>query len=327
MEKVKLSEIGEFGLIDKLTREIKSGEVVIGIGDDAAVLRDGTGFRLYTTDMMVEGDHFRLGWADPVQIGRKAMDSNISDIAAMGGFPDFALVSMALTENVEVETVEGIYRGMYEVADRYGVEIIGGDTTHGNNMVLNLVVMGRTDDENLCTRSGAKAGDLVLVTGPLGGSKAGLELLLRGYKEPAAPVRKHLDPGCRMDISRSISPFASAMIDVSDGLASEVGHICRRSGVGAVVERALIPLHEGCVEAAEKVEGDPYAFALSGGEDFELVFTVPRKDLDRVRGYGVVVGRITHKKEGMWLKGPDRRTPLGGGFDHFSQVKGKEKDV
>ncbi|MBW1677294.1 MAG: thiamine-phosphate kinase [Deltaproteobacteria bacterium] len=315
---MKLSELGEFGLINRLTREAKNPNIVVGIGDDAAVLRNGEEFILYTTDMLMEGDHFRMDWATPEQIGRKAMACNISDIAAMGGVAEFALVSIALTDNIDVETVEGIYRGMHEVANRHGVEIIGGDTTHGRVMVLNVVVTGKADEENLSLRSGAKVGDYILVTGPLGGSRAGLELLLRRLREPERPVRKHLDPGCRMDIAYKIAPIANAMIDVSDGLASEVGHICERSGVGAVVEKERITLSEETIEAGRIVGKDPYGFALKGGEDFELVFTVSPGNLERAKRFGTVVGRIAEREKGIHLVSPDGKiTSLEGGYDHF----------
>jgi len=315
---MKLGEIGEFGLISRLTREAKNPNIVVGIGDDAAVVQDGDGYMLYTTDMLVEGDHFRMDWATPEQIGRKAMASNISDIAAMGGIAEFALVSIALTDNMDVETVEGIYSGMHQVADRHGVEIIGGDTTHGRIMVLNLVVTGKADERTLSLRSEAKVGDYIFVTGPLGGSRAGLELLLKGLKEPEGPIKKHLDPGCRMDISREIAPLANAIIDVSDGLASEVGHICERSGVGAVVEKERIPLDEETIEAGRIAGKDPYGFALNGGEDFELEFTVSPGNLEDAKRFGTVVGRIIEKDKGIHLVDSDGKiTSLKGGYDHF----------
>lgn len=315
---MKINELGEFGLINRITRKTDNPRVVVGVGDDAAVLREGKDLLLYTTDMLVEDDHFRMDWATPEQIGRKAMASNISDIAAMGGIPEFALISVSLTKNTEVEVVEGIYEGIYQVAERYGVEIIGGDTTHGKLMVLNVVVTGSVEKEHLCLRSGAKPGDYILVTGALGGSRAGLELLLKGLKKPEKPVKKHLDPGCRMDISRKVASVANAMIDVSDGLASEVGHICERSGVGALVEKENIPLYEGTEMVGEIVKKDPYEFALNGGEDFELVFTVSKENLERAMEFGQVVGKIVERERGILLKDRNGKiTNLKGGYDHF----------
>jgi len=314
---MELREIGEFGLIKKISRDAKRKAVLVGIGDDTAVIRDGKEFILYTTDMMVEGDHFRKEWSPPEKIGRKAMASNISDIAAMGGMPEYALISISLSSDVSVEYVELIYKGIYEVADRYGVDVIGGDTTHGSLMVINVALTGRTDEEHLTLRGDAKPGDYILVSGPLGGSKAGLELLLHGYQEPEKPIEKHLDPRCRMDIAREISIYANAMIDVSDGLASEVCHICEESGIGMVVEKEKIPLDEDTIRAAEILGMDPYEFALNGGEDYELVFTVPEENLEEVRDYGTIVGRTGSR--GMGIKIRDERgiNELKGGYVHF----------
>ncbi len=315
---MKLSELGEFGLIKRISREPQREGVVAGIGDDAAVIKDGEEFILYTTDIIVEDSHFRKEWCPPEKIGRKAMVSNISDIAAMGGIPEYALVSIALRSDTEAEFVGSVYKGMYDVADRYGVDIIGGDTTHGSLMVINVVVTGRTDKEHLTLRSGAKTGDYILVSGPLGGSKAGLELLKMGYREPKGPIEKHLDPGCRMDIARDVAVFASAMIDVSDGLASEVRHICEESGVGAIIERERIPLDRETIKAGKILEMDPYDFALHGGEDYELVFTVPEENLDRVRRYGTVVGRIMDKDMGVMIENGEIMD-LKGGYEHFRE--------
>lgn len=313
-----LREIGEFGLIKRLSRKAKRRDVMVGIGDDTAVIRSGNEYLLYTTDMMVEGDHFKVEWSRGEQVGRKAMASNISDIAAMGGVPEYALVSIALPSDVSVEYVESIYDGMYEVADRYGVDVIGGDTTHGALMVINIALTGRADEEHLTLRSGAKIGDYILVSGPLGGSRAGLELLMRGYKEPQWPIEKHLDPGCRMDIALDVARYARAMIDVSDGLASEVRHICEESGTGAIIEKENIPLNEETIKAGEALGMDPYEFALNGGEDYELVFTVPEKDVHTAQAYGTVVGRIVEAEKGVKIRLREGELlELSGGYDHF----------
>jgi len=318
---MKLEEIGERGLIKRITRKPGRKDVVVGIGDDAAVIRFGERFLLYTTDMLVEGDHFKIEWATPEQIGRKAMVSNISDIAAMGGTPDYALVSISLNDEVEVEFVDGLYRGMHEIGDEHGVEIIGGDTTHGGLIVINIIVIGETDEEMLCLRSGAQKGDYILVSGPLGGSRAGLELLYRGYSEPRGPIEKHLDPRCRIDISGRIAPYTNAMIDVSDGLASEIAHICEESRVGAIIERNNIPMEQATRETGDILGLDPFRFALDGGEDFELVFTVPSENLEYVRGHGIVVGRIVEEDKGIKMINGET-IDLVGGYDHF--IRGGE---
>lgn len=313
---MRISEIGEFGLIERLVRPSRRETLVVGIGDDAAVM-ETSGKLVLTTDMLVEGDHFRTEWSTPRQIGRKAMASNISDIAAMGGSPEFAFISIALREGIDVEFMDELYAGMHDVAEVYDVEIAGGDTTHGSVMVINVVITGTVEDPVL--RSGASPGELICVTGPLGGSRAGLELLLAGMKEPEGAVSKHLDPGCRMDISHEIAREARSMIDVSDGLASEVNHICDMSDVGAEVIADWIPISEPTGEAGRALDKDPVRWALDGGEDFELVFTIDPDRLENVKDLCTVVGRTLPAEEGRTLVVDGNRLPLTGGYDHFKE--------
>lgn len=311
---MRISEIGEFGLIERLVRPARRRTLLVGVGDDAAVMDYGRKVVL-TTDMLVEGDHFRIDWAPPRLIGRKAMDSNVSDVAAMGGTPEFAFVSVALREGIDVEFMDELYAGMHEVADRHGIDIAGGDTTHGSVMVINIAIVGSVVTPVL--RSGARPGQLICVTGPLGGSRAGLEILLAGLDGPAGAIAKYLDPGCRMDVAPRVASVASAMIDVSDGLASEVNHICNMSGVGAEVDARAIPLDPSTVEAAERLGADPVRWALDGGEDFELVFTIDGDRLSDVEGICTVVGRTLEDPEQRVLIVEGERGPLAGGYDHF----------
>jgi len=314
---MKIGELGEIGLIERLTRKSTSPRVLVGVGDDTAVLKIGDDLVLFTADLLVEGDHFRREWASGRQIGRKVMASNVSDIAAMGGSPGEALVSISLPDDVEVEFLDELYEGMYEVADEFRAEIAGGDTTHGKVLTINIALLGYTTEANLCLRSGAKAGDNICVTGHLGGSRAGLGLLLEGLSQPEESVKKHLDPGCRMDISPKIAPHASSMIDVSDGLASETRHICNRSGVGAEIYKDKIPMLPSTLEAASIVGGDAFGFALSGGEDFELLFTVHDDQLSKVSDWSTIVGKILPQEEGAHLVDGEKIT-LPGGYDHFN---------
>ncbi len=317
---MKLSEMGEFGLIERIYRENKRADVIKGIGDDAAVIRYGNEFLLYTTDMMVEGSHFIKSLHPPYKLGRKAMESNVSDIAAMGGIPEYAMVSIALRKDEDVEFVDDLYRGIYEVADRYSIEIIGGDTVSSDGTVISIALMGRTDKEHLTLRSGAKVGDYILVSGPLGASRAGLELLKKGLNEPKGPIEKHLDPGCRMDMARDVALHANAMIDISDGLASEIRHICEESGVGAVIEKDRIPIDDETVEASKILGVNPYEYALRGGEDYELLFTVSERNLDAVKGYGGVIGRIAGKGVGIKIRDENgKMEDLGNGYEHFRE--------
>lgn len=307
---------GEFKLIERIARPARDPRVIRGIGDDAAVIRTGQGLQIVTTDMLVEGDHFSLDYFTPRQIGIKAMESNVSDIAAMGGTPTYALLSIALTRDTEVEFVDGLYEGIYAVADRYGLDVIGGDTTHGTVIVINVTLMGETDEEHLCLRSGARPGDRIFVSGELGGSTAGLMLFLKGIEGFEDVKREHTEPSARMDVSRRVSGYATAMEDVSDGLASEVQHICQASGCGAVLFGDQVPIAPRVREATKATSGDALDYALFGGEDFELVYTVPRE----VRGEvpGVLVGEM-REGEGVVLQMNGKETRLErSGYDHFS---------
>ncbi len=310
----KLSELGEFGLIDRLASKVGRGkEVIKGIGDDCAVLDGDDFYTLLTTDMLVSGDHFNRDWQTPRQIGWKSMVANVSDIAAMGGYPLWALVSLALPDDVDVEYLDSIYDGMISASEKYKMEIIGGDTTHGDILVINIVIIGRVEKDNLCLRSGAKIGDKICVTGDLGKSWAGLDLLRAGVD---GYTDYHLEPSCRLEEGRVLAPHVNAMIDVSDGLSSEVMHICKQSGTGAVIDKDKIPVSSRTREAADKLDKDPYQWALSGGEDFELVFTIPESKIEAVSDVPyVIVGDITEK--GTYLLEGKQKKELSGGYDHF----------
>ncbi|HHQ45298.1 MAG TPA: thiamine-phosphate kinase [Candidatus Altiarchaeales archaeon] len=308
---------GEFALIDDITRKAKDARVIVGVGDDCAVLDYGAGkYLLWGVDMLCEGDHFRNDWYTPRQIGAKAMESNVSDIAAMGGLPSGALISIALTAETTVEWVEEFYAGMYSVADKYKFDILGGDTTHSIIQTVSITVLGEVEPDNLCLRSGAKPGDLVCATGDLGKSKAGLELLLAKTEGDASG---HLQPKCRLAEAQVIAPYANSMIDVSDGLASEVGHICRMSGVGAKIVEENIPISENTRKTAEKLGHNPIDYALHGGEDYELVFTLSSENLKKITLNCplTVVGEITSKKD-VLIESAAGLKPLKGGFNHFA---------
>lgn len=325
---MKIHDIGgEFALIDRLARQshLTHPDLVAGIGDDAAVIGgsypDGD-YLLVTTDMLVESSHFRRDWATAEQIGIKSVACNVSDIAAMGGTPTFMFVSLALTTNTEVAWVEALYKGMDEACRRYGVVLAGGDTTHGEGITISISLLGRVSPWNLRLRSHARPGELLCVTGTLGGSAAGLAMLAAGLEPLPLLRQKHLVPVCRLDVSPEIAPVARAMIDISDGLAAEVNHICDQSGTGAEIVVTDIPIHPSVRAAARLTRNDPLDFALSGGEDFELLFSISpnNKQLLEEKGIPVtVVGRVTEAVAGRVLSFPDgRRVPLSGGYNHFS---------
>ncbi|MBN1996016.1 thiamine-phosphate kinase [candidate division KSB1 bacterium] len=307
---------GEFKLIERVTRAVKNKNVIVGIGDDAAVFEFGNNNMVVTMDTLCEEDHFSRRYFTPKQIGIKAMESNLSDIAAMGGRPLYALLSFALPQDVDVETMDGIYDGLYERSNRYGVDIIGGDTTHSSAMVISVTLIGQVDKEKITTRSGARPGDIIRVTGPLGASTAGLKLFVDNRPGFAAVKLKHTEPSCRLDVSEAIAGTATAMEDVSDGLASEVRNICQSSGTGAMIYRDKIPVEPETIEAAKSLGEDGVNYALFGGEDFELVYTVPPVSADRCPG--VTVGEI-FSGSGVYLEDKGERTRLSRfGWDHFN---------
>jgi thiamine-monophosphate kinase len=320
---MKIDEIGgEFALISRIHRilgDSKNPDVLVGIGDDAAVLkyRDERHL-LFTTDTLVEKDHFNPEWSTPFQIGMKAVEINVSDIAAMGGLPTHALVSLVLRKETECEFIEEMYRGMLHSSRKHGCHIIGGNVTHGSEIVINIAMLGEVEKNRLCLRSNAKPGQLILVTGDLGKSASGLEILLKNLN---GHTQDHLEPKSHLKEARTLSRFTNCMIDVSDGLAPEVKHICEMSRTGAVIFKDNIPLSKATKQNAEILGKDPADFALYGGEDFELVFTLPenkipllKKELENI----TVVGKVLPGREGIYLldeKGNKKQ--LGTGYDHF----------
>ncbi|MEN6474112.1 MAG: thiamine-phosphate kinase [Syntrophaceae bacterium] len=320
---MKIADIGgEFALIKRLTQKTYEDPVVVkGVGDDCAVLKyTDVSYLLVTVDMMVENDHFTLEWHSPYQIGYKLMEANVSDIIAMGGTPHWAFLSIALTPSTEVEFMDEFYRGLYASAESHGVHLIGGDTTHGGIMVVNLALLGAVEHDALRLRSMAIPGELICVTGTLGRSEAGLRLLKQGIRDSS--VNAHLQPRCRrVWEGRIIARFCHAMIDVSDGLGSEVRHICEESGTGACIYWDKIPLTPETEAAARKVSADAHDFALYGGEDFELVFTIHPDSIEALRdefSEFTVVGEILPASEGIYLVRDGQRQEVKKGFDHFA---------
>ena len=309
----RLSDIGEFGLIEEISNKFPSDEEIYkGIGDDCAVIENEEDYTLMTTDMLVEGDHFNLDWQTPWEIGWKSIIVNISDIAAMGGLPSWGLVSIAFPSDIEVNFAEDMFDGMKEASERHDMKIIGGDTTHGDLLTINVAVIGRVEKENLCMRGDAEIGDLICVSGDLGKSWAGLELLRAG-KEGYTDY--YLQPECRLDSARKIAPYVNAMIDVSDGLSSEVRHICEESELGAEIEKKKVPISDRTKKTGKKLNIDPMKWALYGGEDFELVFTIPPEKISNIEDENpIVVGKII--EEVLYLIDGEKKE-LGEGYDHF----------
>lgn len=333
-----ISELGEFGLIDRIARliAVDKREVVVGIGDDVAVLRWTEDRHLLATcDIQVAGVHFLWEKMAPYQLGRKVVAINVSDIAAMGGLPKHLLVSLVLTPDITVGYVDELYEGLREEAARAGANIVGGNMAKSpSQLMIDLFLLGEVEPERLLLRSGAQVGDSVLVTGQLGASGAGLALLLDPSLDDGSPrfqalKEAHLTPTPRLAEGRAISEsgLATAMIDVSDGLTSDIAHICERSRVGVELWASALPLPEEAEELGAKCGKDPLQWALRGGEDYELLFTAPKQQAEalaqRVKeetGTPVsIIGRVVPPEEGMALREEDgRRVPLErGGWDHF----------
>jgi len=330
----RLNEIGEFGLIERIKSWVKSRDprVIVGIDDDAAVLDEGGEcLTLATIDAFVEGVHFERAYASFYQVGWKAMAANLSDIAAMGGSPSVAVVSLTVPGDLTVEDVEGLYQGIEAVGERFGCDTVGGDTTSSPGpIVLSIAVLGKVDRGLVALRSAARVGDQICVTGHLGGAAAGLEVLQRGSgaelgKHEREAVRKHLEPLPRVSEAEGLTQagLVHAMIDISDGLASDLHHICRQSKVGAKILEERIPIDPSTEQIALGRSCSALSWALSGGEDFELLFTAASEDLARCRPDVAfsVIGEIVEQQAGIVLCKKDGTSePLtASGYAHFAR--------
>ncbi len=275
---MNVKELGEFGLIARIAGRVRPGAgVETGIGDDAAVTIPPTGYLLSTSDMLVEGVHFDLSLTDPHTLGRKSLSVNLSDIAAMGGEPRYFLLSMAIPTTISVEFLDDFISGMLDRADEFGVSLIGGDTCSSKSgLIISVTVLGQQLPERIIRRSGAAEGDMVFVTGTVGDSALGLDMLKRGEREGPA-TEKHLDPRPRVHegIELAKAGIPTAMIDISDGLLADLGHVLRCSGVGARLELNKIPLSSFFLEKCSPLSDESLSLALAGGEDYELLFTAP----------------------------------------------------
>ena len=306
-------------LARKLTPHAR--EVICGVGDDCAVLEAGDHWLLLTVDTLVEEVHFSWRYFTPYELGRKLAAVNLSDIAAMGGRPTFALLSLS-APRLEEEETKALFEGVLSRLSPFGAELIGGDVTRSpEGWVLSLTLLGRTAKGAAVFRNGANPGDLVFVSRPLGASAAALALWQKGIEPPADLKKAHLDPEPEVELGLLLAEngLASAMIDVSDGLLLDLNRLCEASGVGAELEVEKIPLAQGLTDLPLD---DPYALALSGGEDFALLFTVPEEKariLERLSPKPLYqVGRIIPQKGLFLLKRGQRKKVSPRGFDHFA---------
>lgn len=317
--RTELSELGEFGLIDHLTKNIKlkHKSSIKGVGDDSAVIEPGDKHMLVSTDLLIEGVHFDMTYVPLKHLGYKAAIVNFSDIVAMNGVPKQMTIGISASNRFSVEALEEIYSGIYLACDKYNVDVIGGDTTSSvSNLFIAITVIGEVDKSEVVYRNTAKENDLICVSGDLGGAYMGL-LLLEREKETykADPnmqpelsgfdyiLSRQLKPEARLDIinllkDNKVTP--SSMIDISDGLASEIKHICKKSKLGCSIYEDKIPIDIVTVSMAEEFKIDPTIAALSGGEDYELLFTIGQTDYDKIKDLKeiTVIGHMTNKGDG-----------------------------
>ncbi|HJU45900.1 MAG TPA: thiamine-phosphate kinase [Chitinophagaceae bacterium] len=321
-QRTEVSSLGEFGLIDHLTKniEITNASTVLGVGDDAAVIDAFGKQTVITTDMLVEGVHFDLMYTPLRHLGYKSVIVNLSDIYAMNATPTQITMNIAFSNRFSLEALEEFYEGVYAACDKYGVDLVGGDTTSSQKgFIISVTAIGEIAPDKFVKRSTAQKGDLLCVSGFLGGAYLGLTLLEREKKiylenpqvQPDLEGEKYvvgrmLKPEARRDIIEFFAANAiipTAMMDVSDGLSSEILHICKQSQLGCVLYEEKIPIHEDARNTAFKFKLDPTACALSGGEDYELLFTISQSEYEKLvlNEEVSVIGYMTEPEKGVYI--------------------------
>ena len=332
---MKVSELGEFGLIELLNKTIYRSRrsspawkrLLVGIGDDAAAWEIGSQVQLATTDTMVQDVHFSLATTDFADLGWKALATNVSDIAAMGGQPEYALVTLALPGDTWSEDMVTFYKGMMKMANRCGVALVGGDIVRAPQLVITITVLGSAAKEGLLTRSAARPGDKIAVTNNLGNSAGGLRMLHTGleldHRTTVLLRQAHLRPMPRVEEGNLlVTHGVKAAIDISDGLVADLGHIAEMSGVAAIIHLEQLPIHHMLKTAFPK---EHIGLALSGGEDYELLFTAPFKVMGKVQHAAscpiTVIGEIVRGKRGkvsVLDAGGKAISLKEKGWDHFA---------
>ena len=314
-----ISELGEFTLIDHLTKDltIKNISTIKGVGDDAAVIDIGDKYQLVSTDLLVEGVHFDLAYTPLKHLGYKAVAVNISDICAMNGEAKQITIGLALSNRFSVEALEELYIGINLACKKYGVDLVGGDTTSSTSgLMISITAIGEVEKDGVTYRSGAKVNDLLLVSGDLGAAYLGLQLLKREkeifVENPKMQpdlggndyvLKRQLRPEARGDIIKKLKEFKifpTSMIDVSDGLSSEALHISKSSNVGIQIYEDKIPLDITAINLSEELNLNPILCALNGGEDYELLVTINQKEYEKIKADTdfTIIGHITDKSEG-----------------------------
>ena len=322
MSETEISTLGEFGLIESLTRDfrVKNPSTLKGVGDDCAVIDNGGKKTLVTTDLLLEGIHFDLTYTPLKHLGYKAVAVNLSDVCAMNGTPRQITVSLGISKRFTIEHITELYSGIHAACERYSVDLVGGDTSASvTGLLISITCIGEADGEEIVYRSGAKDTDLICVSGDLGAAYMGLQLLERERAASAGQqdfqpdfagreylLERQLKPEPRLDIIdqlRELGIKPTAMMDISDGLSSELLHICKQSGVGCRIFEDRIPIDYQTAVMAEELNMNLVTAAMNGGEDYELLFTVPLTDHEKIAQIkGVkLIGRITKPELGAYM--------------------------
>ena len=339
--RTELDKLGEFGLIEHITKDFKNNQdsTVKGIGDDCAVIDSGDKYTLITTDMLVEGVHFNLMYAPLKHLGYKAVVVNLSDIYAMNGDANQITVSIAMSNRFSVEAIDELYKGIRTACELYNVDLIGGDTTSSQSgLVISITAIGEVKKDEIVYRSGAKENDLIVVSGNLGAAYMGLQVLEREkevYKDnpdmqPELEgvdyiLERQLKPEARKDIIhflKDMSIMPTSMIDVSDGLASELIHLSKASGLGMTIYDEKLPIDQETFNVSRDFNMTPATCALNGGEDYELLFTMPQAFFEKLKGnqHFSIIGHVTDENCTVNIveKNGTIQELTAQGFDHFT---------
>ena len=341
MERTEISALGEFGLIDHLTQnnETRNASTILSVGDDGAVIDHFGRQTVISTDLLLEGIHFDLSYTPMKHLGYKSVVVNVSDIYAMNATPTQITMNIGFSNRFSLEALDEFYEGVYAACEKYNVDLVGGDTTTSlRGFVISVTAIGEVAPDSYVKRSGAKSGDLICVSGELGGSFLGLTLLEREkkiFEETGAQpdlegqayiVGKLLKPEARKDIVEYFSEeevLPTSMIDISDGLSSELMHLCKQSETGCVIYEDKLPFNDEMKEFAYKLQVDPTACALSGGEDYELLFTVAQTDYEKVKLNPAIsiIGYMTDPGEGKNIitRGGNKHELVAQGWNHLKK--------
>lgn len=341
-ERTEIANLGEFGLIEHLTRniELQNASSLLGVGDDAAVIDHFGKQTVVTTDLLIEGVHFDLAYTPLKHLGYKSVVVNLSDVYAMNAAPTQIVISLGISNRISLEALDEFYEGVYAACSAYGVDLVGGDTTSSQKgFIISATAIGEVTPDQYVKRSTARKGDLLCVSGDLGAAYIGLLFLEREKKifleSPGVQpdlegesyvIGRLLKPEARKDIVDFFAKSAivpTSMIDISDGLSSEILHLCKDSNLGCIIHEEKIPIAEEMRKAAFKFEIDPTACALSGGEDYELLFTLSQSDYDKLvlNEQISVIGYMTEAEQGAHIitKGGGRHAITAQGWNHLKQ--------